>query len=106
MKAFADDFNVAEVMFSVYDKIENIVGKGENAGYQHFHLKGLFCEVIKSWDSVERDTGIPPGPEVMCGTCNIEVPGSSRTGSTFLEGVSLGKAPQSPNPMNLSAKAQ
>ena len=25
-------------MISVFDGVENIVGKGENAGYQHFHL--------------------------------------------------------------------
>ena len=39
MKAFAGDkFNVAKVMISLFDKVENIVGKGENAGYQHFLL--------------------------------------------------------------------
>ena len=26
------------MLMSVYDKAENIVGKGENAGYQHFLL--------------------------------------------------------------------
>ena len=25
-------------MISVFDRVENIVGKGENAGYQHFLL--------------------------------------------------------------------
>ena len=35
LKAVADDkFNVAVH----YDRVENIVGKGENAGYQHFLL--------------------------------------------------------------------
>ena len=39
LKAFADDNStLAEKMISVYDRIENIVGKGENAGYQHFLL--------------------------------------------------------------------
>ena len=39
LKAFADDtISVAEMLISVIDKIENIVGKGENAGYQHFLL--------------------------------------------------------------------
>ena len=39
MKAFADDkFDVAKIMISVLDSAENIVGKGENAGYQHFLL--------------------------------------------------------------------
>ena len=37
LNAFADDkINVAKMMFSVFDRLENIVGKGENAGYQHF----------------------------------------------------------------------
>ena len=39
LKAIADDkTNVAQMMVSVFDSIENIVGKGENAGYQHFLL--------------------------------------------------------------------
>ena len=39
LKAFADDrINVAELMFSLSDRIENIVGKGENTAYQHFLL--------------------------------------------------------------------
>ena len=37
LKVFADDkFNVAKMMISLFDSLENIVGKGENAGYQHF----------------------------------------------------------------------
>ena len=36
-KAFADDkINVAQVTVSVFDRIENSVGKGENVGYQYF----------------------------------------------------------------------
>ena len=39
LKAFADDkTNVAEMLISLSDRVENIVGKGENAGYQHFLL--------------------------------------------------------------------
>ena len=39
LKAFADDkLNVAEMMISVSKSVENIVGKGENAGYQQFLL--------------------------------------------------------------------
>ena len=39
LKAFpADNINVAETMISPSDMEENIVGKGENAGYQHFLL--------------------------------------------------------------------
>ena len=28
--------NAAEIMNSVFDRVANIVGKGENAGYRHF----------------------------------------------------------------------
>ena len=39
LKAFADDtFEIIKMMISVFDKVENSVGKGENAGYQHFLL--------------------------------------------------------------------
>ena len=38
-KAFADiKLNVAKITISVFDKVENIVGKGENASCQHFLL--------------------------------------------------------------------
>ena len=38
-KAFADDkLNVDEMTISLFDREENSVGKGENAGYQHFLL--------------------------------------------------------------------
>ena len=38
-KAFADDkSNVAKNLIFLFDRVENIVGKGENAGYQHFLL--------------------------------------------------------------------
>ena len=39
LKAFADDeINIAKLMIHVFDRVENIVGKGENAGHQHFLL--------------------------------------------------------------------
>ena len=39
LKAFVDNkINVAEMKISHSDTVENIVGKGENAGYQHFLL--------------------------------------------------------------------
>ena len=39
LKAFADDtLKVAKMMISLNDRVENTVGKGENAGYQHFLL--------------------------------------------------------------------
>ena len=38
-KAFADDiFKSAKIMISVFDRVENIAGKRENAGDQHFLL--------------------------------------------------------------------
>ena len=37
LKALADDkINEAQMMISVFDRVENIMEKGENAGYQHF----------------------------------------------------------------------
>ena len=37
LKAFADDkFNVVKMTISLFDRVKNIVGKEENAGYQHF----------------------------------------------------------------------
>ena len=39
LKAYADDkINVTEALKFVLGKVENIVGKGENAGYQHLLL--------------------------------------------------------------------
>ena len=39
LKAFADDkINATKMIISAFDRVENIVGKGENAGYQHFLL--------------------------------------------------------------------
>ena len=53
LKAVAEEkFNVAEMLISLFDWVENIVGKGENADYQHFLLfptmfsKGLFLGVF------------------------------------------------------------
>ena len=39
LKAFADDtFNVAQMLTFVFDRIDNIVGKGEKASYHYFPL--------------------------------------------------------------------
>ena len=39
LKAFADGkLNVAKMTIFPCNRVENIVGKGENAGYQHFLL--------------------------------------------------------------------
>ena len=38
LKAFSDDLNLAEKLRFVFGRVKNIVGKGENAGYQLFVL--------------------------------------------------------------------
>ena len=39
LKGSADDkLNVTKMMFSVFYRVQNTVGKGENAGYQYFLL--------------------------------------------------------------------
>ena len=37
-KAFADDKSNVKMMISFFDKVDNAVGKGDNAVYQHFLL--------------------------------------------------------------------
>ena len=52
--------NVAKMMIFVFDRLENIVEKGENAGYQHFlpfpqgFQKPSPFKVIKSRDCVVK----------------------------------------------------
>ena len=54
LKAFADDkINVAWMMISVFDRVENFVGKGENAGYQHFVLFPQCFQKTVSWGSLK-----------------------------------------------------
>ena len=70
LKAFADDKkNVTEKLKFVLEKVENILGKGENAGYQHFLLfpqcfqKPTFPEMLKvgvMWLRVERPSSQGP----------------------------------------------
>ena len=62
LKTFADDnSNVAKMAKFVCDRAENIVGKGEDAGYHHFLLfpqcfqKMSFCRVVKMRDCVVKD---------------------------------------------------
>ena len=39
LNAFVDEkIKIAKMMIFVIDRVENIVGKGENAGYQYFLL--------------------------------------------------------------------
>ena len=61
LKAFADEkINSAHMMSSVSDRIENVVRKGENAGYQHFllfpqsFLLGVFLRIVKSRECVTK----------------------------------------------------
>ena len=59
LKAFEDDkINVNGKLKFVHGWVENIVGKGENAGHQHFLLfpqcfqEGFILRVVKSFDCV------------------------------------------------------
>ena len=59
LKEFADNnFRVAQMMLFSSDRVENTVGKGENAGHQHFLLflqcfqKAFFLGIVKSPDCV------------------------------------------------------
>ena len=61
MKLFAEGkINMSEKLKFVMERVENIVGKGENAGYQHFLLlaqcfsKTFFLRVVKSRDCVVK----------------------------------------------------
>ena len=60
LKAFADDeLNFPEMMISLFDRVENTAGKGENVGNQPFLLfqqsfqKVIFPWIIRSLDCVE-----------------------------------------------------
>ena len=76
-KAFADDkMNVAQMMTSVFDRVENIVGKGENAGYQHFFFPPIFQKVsfhvvFKSRDCVVKNYGFISIIKVLIGPTTI-----------------------------------
>ena len=51
MKGFADDkINMTQKSDFVLGRVENIVGKGENAGYQHFLLfEQCFQKASYTW---------------------------------------------------------
>ena len=56
-KASADDkFDVAEMIEFVFKRVENTLGKGENAVYQHFllFLQCFLPWVVKSQDCVVK----------------------------------------------------
>ena len=53
-KAFADDkLTMAEKLKFVLGRVENIVGKGENAFYQHFLLFSLSFQEASIWRSLK-----------------------------------------------------
>ena len=50
VKALADaNFYVAQKVLIFFDRVENIVGKAENAGHQHLILSQLFSKVFFPW---------------------------------------------------------
>ena len=51
LKAFEDDkINITNKLKFISRRVENIVGKGENAGYQHFFLfPPCFQKISFSW---------------------------------------------------------
>ena len=62
LTAFENDkIKELKKMIFVFERVENIVGKGENAGYQHFPLfrqcfsKGLLLKVTQSWGCVVKN---------------------------------------------------
>ena len=47
LKAYTDDkIYVAKMTISVLVRVENIVGKGENAGYRHFPTPTMFAKTL------------------------------------------------------------
>ena len=61
MKTFADNIlTVGKKLKFLFNQVENIVGKGENAGYQHFLLfpqcfqKPNFPRIVNSRDCVVK----------------------------------------------------
>ena len=66
------------MVISVFDSVENIVGKGENAGYQHFLLfqqcfeKASFPDASKDvivWEWLKYTNSIKFRPVSACPDC-------------------------------------
>ena len=62
LTAFADNkLDVAKMMISLFDRLENTLGKGENAGLPAFtpfsteFFKAVFLGVIKSWNCMVKN---------------------------------------------------
>ena len=65
LKVFPDDnLNVVQRMKFVFDRVENILGRRENVGFQHLLLfphcfpKGFFLNVVKTRDCLNTDVFI------------------------------------------------
>ena len=55
LKAFSDEkMNVIETLKFALGRVENIMGKGENAPFPLMFSKGFFLRVIKSRDCVVK----------------------------------------------------
>ena len=71
LKAFADDKIMVTKMFGLdLDRVENIVGKGENAGNKHFLLfpqcfQKASIEVIKITDCLVKGNLLPYDKRAM-----------------------------------------
>ena len=70
LKAFADNkMNEAHMMILVFDRVEKIVGKGQNDGYQEFLLfpqnfqKAYFSRSSKVGIMWERVNPLPYNPD-------------------------------------------
>ena len=90
LKAFADDkLNVAKMTISLFGRVENPMGKGENAGHQHFFpfptgfSKALFLRLVKSRDYMAKvlKAIFHYRPKIWSGH------GHGRTGRTAFDGL-------------------
>ena len=67
-----DKFDVAKMRISLFDRVENIVGKGENGGtfspFPTMFSKDLFVKVIKSQYCMVKSSG------ELVGSCSLRPP--------------------------------
>ena len=73
LKAFAENkLNAGKIKISVFEREENIVGKGENAGHQHFLLfpqcllKPCLSGSLKVWIDWSRVNALPYDKILAC----------------------------------------
>ena len=80
LKAFADDkLNVAGMEISLYDRVENTVGNGENAGYQPFLLfpvfsNAFFFRIVESQLNYPREPRWPRIAQMTNNKCQLSFP--------------------------------